>query len=92
MATNARFDDNHVPSLVAVDSANGTATVAVKANPSTHGIIVSDAHTGTDHGPAQALKDANHVPALMAVSSVDGVTPVAVYADASTGALLVDST
>ncbi len=89
--SNARFDGNHTPSLVAVNKDTGTSTVAVKANPSTHGLIINDAHTGTDHGPANALMDDNHVPALMAVSSSDGVTPVVVYADATTGALLVDS-
>ncbi len=87
---NAHLDDNHVPSLTAALNTTGTSIVAVKANPSTHGLTVDDNNTGTDHGPAQALFDDNHIPVLMAVSSVDGKTPVVVYAD-STGKLLVDS-
>jgi hypothetical protein len=88
---NAYRDENSVPTLIAGSSADGTTLVRIKVNATNHGIVISDASTGTDHGPANAPRDENMVPALLAVSSADGVTPVVVYANAATGALLVDS-
>jgi hypothetical protein len=88
---NAAFDENHVPTLITVSAVNGTTIDRVQVNASNHGIKVSDAATGTDHGPTNAAHDSNHVPTLLAVSSVDGVTPVVVYSDGS-GVLLVQST
>jgi len=87
---NAERDQNFVPTLIVALSTNGTTIVRVKADASSHGLMVSDAATGSDHGPVNALRDDNFVPTLLAVSSLDGVTPVVVYADSS-GNLLVDS-
>ena len=86
---NAKHDENHVPTLTATLSTDGTTIVPIKVS-AANKLKISDAMTGSDHGPTNAPHDQNHVPALMALSSADGVTPVAVYADAN-GNLLVDS-
>lgn len=88
--TNAKRDDNFVTTLLGTLNTDGATLVPIKASASTHRIMVSDATTGSDNGPADAPHDENHVPALIAVSSADGVTPVVVYAD-SNGRLLVNS-
>ncbi len=88
---NASRDQNHVPSLIGVSSADGVTIDKVKADPTNHGLQVNDGSTGSDHGTVDAQRDQNHTPALMAVSSIDGVTPVAIYTDGS-GKLLVQST
>lgn len=88
---NAAKDSNFTSSLTAALNSDGSTIVAVKANPSTHGLLMSDGTTGSDRGPANALHDANNVPTLLAVSSADGTTIVVVYADSS-GKLLTKST
>jgi len=88
---NARFDDNHVPSLLGVLNSDGSTITPIQADPSTHAVLISDGTTGSDFGPAQAKFDDNHVPVMMAVSETDGITPVVVYAN-SLGGILVDST
>lgn len=98
---NASIDSNSVASLTGALSTTGGTLVRVKANASTHALQISDAATGTDFGPADALHDDNGRPSLMGVASqtittggvsyVQGVTPVVVYVD-SDGNLLVDST
>lgn len=87
---NAKRDENNVPTLIAVDSTDGTTIVRIRVNPTNNGLKISDASTGTDFGTVNAKRDENNVPCLMAVSSVDGTTPVAVYTT-SAGLLLVDS-
>lgn len=91
MATNANRDQNNVPTLIGVLNTDGTTVTRVKADPTGHGLEVSDGTTGSDHGTLNAKRDENDVPCLMAVSSVDGKTPVAVYVDSS-GNLLIQST
>lgn len=83
-------DANGVAAMTGVLNTNGTSIVRIKADPITHLLEVGDGTTGTDHGPAVAIKDGNSVATLMAVSSVDGKTPVVLYVDSS-GNLLVDS-
>jgi len=87
---NALKDENSVSSITCASSANGDDIIRVKADPSTHGLKVSNNTTGTDFGPANALHDENDIPTWIATSSVDGITPVVVYADTN-GNLLVDS-
>lgn len=87
----AAIDENGVRTLIAGWNVDGKTIIRVKANPSNHGLKVSDGTTGSDLGPINDLRDQNFHPALMAVSSVDGVTPVVVYAD-NDGNLLVQST
>lgn len=91
--TTASRDQNNVPTLIAASKNDGTTIVKIQVSATTHGLIVQDAHTGSDNGNngGNAMRDENSVPVLIAVSSVDGVTPVEVYGDPATGALLVDS-
>lgn len=86
---NAQKDKNFVNSLTAV--LNGVTIKTIAANPITHKLEVNTGTSGTDLGPADALKDANHVPTLIAISSADGKTPVVVYSDTN-GNLMVQST
>lgn len=88
---NANRDQNNVPTLIAVSSADGTTIDRVEVNPASHSLRISDGVTGTDFGTVNAKRDENSVRCLMGVSSVDGVTPVAVYTDGN-GYLLVQST
>lgn len=90
MAT-AALDENGVPSLVAALNTDGTTPIRITANPTNHGLSISDNINGSDNGRTVAYRDENSKPVLLAVSSVDGVTPVEVYANSS-GELLVDST
>jgi hypothetical protein len=88
---NAERDDNNVPAIIAVLNTDGTTVAPVEINPTTHGLSVDNASTGTDQGPARALRDENFVPTMLAVSDADGVTPVSLYVDSS-GKLLIDET
>lgn len=89
---NAYRDENSVPTLIASSLDDGTTTVRILANPSTHALFVNDAHgAGGDAVNGNAPRDGNNVPVFMAVSSEDGFTPVQVYADAITGKILTDS-
>jgi len=89
--TNAKRDDNNKPAILAVLNTDGTSVTPVEINPATHGLSVDNDTTGTDQGPARALRDENFGPTMLAVSDVDGVTPVALYVD-SNGKLLIDET
>lgn len=88
----AKRDSNFIPTLLGTSNADGTTPVAIKANPSTHVISVSDGTTGSDLSGDIASRDANAIPVFLAVSEADNTTPVAVYADPATGELLIDST
>lgn len=88
---NAAKDQNDVSTLIGVLESDGATIMRVKANPTTHGIGVSDASTGNDNGPTgRALRDENDVTTICAVSETDGVTPVPIYVT-SDGKLLIDS-
>ena len=89
--TNAKRDGNDKPAILAVLNTDGTTVVPVEINPTTHGLSVDNASTGTDQGPERALRDENFVPTMLALSDADGVTPVALYVD-SNGKLLIDET
>lgn len=96
----ASRDQNNVPTLLGASSADGITPIPVQANPSNHGLSISDGTDGDDHGVQNAVRDENFVPVLMAVASetitvggidyVEGVTPVEVYAN-SDGELLINS-
>lgn len=89
--SNAKRDQNSVPTLLGTLNTDGKTIVLAVVNPVNNGIQINDGTTGSDFGPINTLRDENDIPALMAVSSVDGVTPVAVYFD-STGKILTQST
>lgn len=86
---NAQRDNNNVPTIIGVSSSDGSTIYNVKADPSTHGLKISDGTTGTDFGNTYAGHDDNGVTTLLAVSSVDGTTPVELYVEAATGSLLI---
>jgi len=88
--TDARRDNNGVPTLLGTLNTDGSTPVPIAADPTNHSLSVDDGSTGSDNGGVNAPRDQNHVPALLAISSVDGVTPVVVYADED-GNLLIDS-
>lgn len=88
--SNAKRDQNGVPTLICALNTDGITPTRVKVNPVGNKIKYVDATTGTDHGRTVAVRDENFVPVLMAISSADGVTPVEVYADSS-GNLLINS-
>ncbi len=99
---NAYKDENGISTLIATLNTDGSGIVRVLANPTNHGLEVSDGTTGSDNGnnKGNANRDNNNVPVLIAVSSatttvngvnyVQGITPVEVYSDSS-GNLLVNS-
>lgn len=89
--TNAKRDNNQIPVILGTSSSDGTTPIPIKADPSTHALLVNDRATGSDLSGDVALRDDNGVTTLLAVSETDGVTPVPIYADSSTGALLTDS-
>ena len=89
--SNAVRDENNRPAIVAVLNTDGTTVAPVEINPTTHGLSVNNASTGSDNGPSRALRDENFVPTMLAVSDVDGTTPVPLYVD-SNGKLLIDET
>lgn len=91
MANDAKRDPNFVTARIAVLNSDGVTVVRLAANPSTHALSVSDGTTGSNLGPANALRDGNGVPTLLATSSSNGRTPIAAYCD-STGKLLIKST
>ncbi len=90
--TNAKRDENYVPTLLAVFNTDGATIVPVEVNPSNHSLSVENNTTGSNNGPSpvRALRDENRVPVAMALSDVDGTTLVPLYADAD-GKLLIDS-
>ncbi len=91
MTISAPRDANGKTVLMGALNTDGITPVAIKANPTTHVLAVSDGNTGTNHGVPAAKRDSNFVSVVMATSSTDGVTPVEVYADSS-GNLLIQST
>ncbi len=89
--TNAKRDENGVPTRLATSNADGITPLSIQINATTHGVVVDDGIGGSDLSGDIASRDENSVPVMMAVSSVDGVTPVALYIDSVTGKLLTNS-
>lgn len=78
----AKRDQNHVPTMLATSSTDGTTTLPIYANPANNnGLSVDSTTVPTDKSDGIGDRDQNHVVAFMAVSAVDGVTPVEVYAN-----------
>ena len=92
--SNAKRDENNVPTLIGVLNSDGETIVPVQVrnNGVEEVLKVNNDVGGSDNGPSdRALRDENFVTTLIGVSSADGVTPVAVYAD-SDGKLLISTT
>ncbi len=88
---NAVKDQNNVPVMIGISSADGTTILPVYADPTSHLVQVSDAVTGSDLTGDNALRDENRITTMLAVSDVDGSTPVPIYVNSS-NQLLVKST
>lgn len=84
-------DENGVTAIVGVLNSDGVTPTLVEADPTNHGIEVSDGTTGTVTASAQARRDQNVVTTMLAASSSDGVTPVQLAVDSS-GNLLIKTT
>ncbi len=90
--TNAKRDNNQIPTVTGTSNADGSTPTLIKVNPTTHVTQIDDGTTGSDLSGDNALRDDNSVPVILGVSEVDGVTPVPIYTDPANGKLLVDST
>jgi len=88
---NAKHDENHVPTMIAISDADGVTLIPIKINPVTGGIKVSDGMAGSVYGRVSSQHDDNHVPTMSGVSSADMTTVVPIFAD-SNGYLLIKST
>lgn len=91
---NAPLDQNNRPAIICASKNNGTTIVPIQINPSTHGVMIEDAHTGSDNGNNQgnAMLDENTKPVWIALSSAGNGAIIEVYGNPTTGAILVDST
>jgi hypothetical protein len=78
--TEAKRDQNHVPTLLAASDADGITTLPVSAIAGSHRLCIQDALDGSDLSDEPGQRDQNRVVVLMAVSATDGVTPVPIYA------------
>ena len=88
--TNAKRDNNSIPVILALSSANGATVSPIKIDPSTNALQVIDGSTGSDLSGHNAARDENEIITMIAVSSADGVTPIPIYND-SNGKLLIKS-
>lgn len=90
----AKKDENGRSTVICVSNADGLAIVPLKADPTTHGLKISDGTTGSDAGNngGKAMLDENSVSVWTALSSNGDGSIVEVYADPSTGSVLVKST
>ena len=89
---NAFLDENSRPTLIGALDSDGATPTLVQADPTTHGLIVDDADTGSDNGNngGNALTDENGRSSLTALASDGSGEIVNVYVNSS-GALLIDS-
>lgn len=85
-------DNNQVTIITAASNADGTTSVAIKADPTSHRLVMENGTSGSDLSGDDASRDVNSVPFMLAISSSDGVTPVPIYANPSTGAILIKRT
>lgn len=83
------LDENRIPSIIGVSENDGSTLISIKADATSHSMMVVSGLGGADHGGNPDPRDENRKVAFFATSAVDGVTPVAVYADATTGGLLI---
>lgn len=89
---NAPLDDNDRPGMICVLDTDPTIIIQAKADPTIHGLSVSDGTGGTDNGnnDGQALIDENSNSVWIAESSAGDGAIVEVYANSS-GEVLINS-
>lgn len=79
--SNAKRDDNRVPTLLALLDTDGSTLIPIQVNASNNKIKLANGTAGVDNGDGRAMHDGNGVVTMIGVSSVDLTTPVNVYAD-----------
>lgn len=87
---NAKIDENGQQTATAYLDTDGVTITRIYADPTTHGLAVHDASTGSDNGGNVNTLDENFRPILFAESSAGDGELVALYVDSS-GNLLIDS-
>ena len=88
--TDAKKDNNGIPTMIATSNADGSTPVLIKVNATNNALFADDGATGSDLSGNIASRDGNAIPVMMGVSSADGITPTAIYAT-SDGKLLINS-
>lgn len=86
--SNAKLDQNRIPTLLGTSKDDGVTTIPLIADPVTHKLQAIVASSSDLSISPNDTRDENRKIAFMAVSAVDGVTPVPVYCDSS-GRLLI---
>ena len=90
--TEAKRDNNYIPTMIGTLQTDGVTPALVKASPTTHVVDSEDADTGSEADARNtAPRDNNYITTIMAASSADGITPIPIYIDTS-GCLLIKST
>lgn len=91
--TNAKRDENNRPIMIGISNITGNTIESLQASPTTHGLEVDDATTGSNVGNNSgiALVDENGVQVLCAESSAGDGTIIELYVNDSTGRLLINS-
>lgn len=87
--TQAKRDDNSIPTKMGVLNTDGATPTLLKIDPSTHILQVSDGTTGSDFGADIAARDNNGEHVLIATDGSDNI--ITLYVNSS-GQLLIKST
>ncbi len=90
MAISIPLDANRQQMIMGTLNTDGKTVVAIKVNPTNHGLKINDNTTGSSFSVTTNQRDANRKTTIWGVSSADGVTPVYIATDSS-GNLLIDS-
>lgn len=89
--SNAPLDENSRPAITCASKNDGTTIVPIKADPTTHAIMLVDGTGQTDNGNnnGNAMLDENSRPVWTALSSANDGSIVEVYGDGSSGSILI---
>jgi hypothetical protein len=86
--TNAKRDDNFVPSILATSNIDGVTPIPLQVT--SNRLKINNGTTGFGLPFGNAERDENRIPTIWGVSSADGITPIPIYCDLN-GVLLVKS-
>ena len=81
--TEAKKDNNRVPTKIGVLNTDGVTVKKLQSDPTTHILDTATGVSGSDFGGDDAARDSNGEPVMLAVSNADGITPVPLYIDSS---------
>lgn len=89
---NAKMDENHRPTIIAVSNADGLTVTTPVANAGTHALQADDGTAGSSpsNNLGNAMLDENSVAAMTALSSTGDGTIIGLYATPD-GKLLITS-